>query len=67
MANQQQNNAAQAWASFAETGSITDYLRYRALENRADQTASEVTNANTSAHPAGKLAKRKRPPDHGAH
>ncbi|MCL2445250.1 MAG: hypothetical protein FWD06_00555 [Oscillospiraceae bacterium] len=66
MANQQPNNAAQAWASFAATGSVTDYLRYRALENRADQP-SGVTNANTSAHLAGQPAKRKRPPDHGAH
>ncbi|MCL2194789.1 MAG: hypothetical protein FWB76_02435 [Oscillospiraceae bacterium] len=66
MSNQQPNNAAQAWASFAATGSINDYLRYRALENRADQP-SGVSNANTSTHPAGKPAERKRPPNHGAH
>ena len=72
MANRNENNPAQAWADFAATGRVEDYLRYRAAENRA-HTVTGVSGgvtqgyANSRVGAARRRNQRKRPPDHGAY
>jgi len=67
MANQQKNSPTQAWADFAATGRVEDYLRYRAAENRADAVTgiSGGTHANPGPGAAQRRLKGKRPPYHG--
>jgi len=73
MANRNENNPTQAWADFAASGRVEDYLRYRAAENRADAAAGVTggglayTYDNSRAGAARRRNQRKRPPDHGAY
>jgi len=69
MANKQKNNPSQAWADFAATGRVEDYLRYRAAENRADAVTGVSGGTLPHANPGPRAAQRglkgKRPPHHG--
>ena len=71
MANRNENSPSQAWADFAATGRVEDYLRYRAAENRADAavgvSGGSFAHANSSAGASRRRNQRKRPPDHGAY
>ena len=71
MANRNDNNPSQAWADFAASGRVEDYLRYRAAENRADApagvTGGGLTHADSRVGAARRRNQRKRPPDHGAY
>ncbi|MCL2495239.1 MAG: hypothetical protein FWE98_06240 [Oscillospiraceae bacterium] len=71
MANRNENVPSQAWADFAASGRVEDYLRYRAAENRADAatgvSGGSISYANSRAGAARRRNQRRRPPDYGAY
>ena len=71
MAQRNEHSPAQAWSDFTATGSVEDYLRYRAAQNRADAVTGISSPGGAHAVPVTRIARKQpegeRPPGYGAY